>query len=61
MLQEKNEDLFELKNILLMGTSVISGSGKALVLKTGDSTFLRAILAILVTDVPLKMLSLPLS
>ena len=28
--------LFELENILFMGTSVISGSGVALVLKTGD-------------------------
>ena len=28
--------LFELENILLMGTSVISGSGVALVLRTGD-------------------------
>ena len=28
--------LFELDNILFMGTSVISGSGVALVLRTGD-------------------------
>ena len=29
-------DLFELENILFMGTSVISGSGVAVVLRTGD-------------------------
>jgi P-type Mg2+ transporter len=35
--QAKTEDnLFELENILFMGTSVISGSGVALVLRTGD-------------------------
>lgn len=30
------EELFELDNIIFMGTSVISGSGMALVLRTGD-------------------------
>lgn len=29
-------DLFELENLIYMGTSVISGSGVALVLRTGD-------------------------
>lgn len=29
-------ELFELDNIIFMGTSVISGSGLALVLRTGD-------------------------
>lgn len=34
---EKPDDgLFELDNIIFMGTSVISGSGVALVLRTGD-------------------------
>jgi P-type Mg2+ transporter len=37
---EKTEDeLFELDNIIFMGTSVISGSGVALVLRTGDGKF----------------------
>ena len=33
---EKEKPAFELGNILFMGTSVISGSGIALVLRTGD-------------------------
>lgn len=41
-LQGKKTDgaLFELENVLLMGTSVISGSGVALVLRTGDGEHL---------------------
>lgn len=33
---EKEKPAFELGNIMFMGTSVISGSGTALVLRTGD-------------------------
>jgi Mg2+-importing ATPase len=33
------DELFELDNIIFMGTSVISGSGVALVLRTGDGKF----------------------
>ncbi|KAF8849484.1 magnesium-translocating P-type ATPase [Acephala macrosclerotiorum] len=36
-------ELFELENIILMGTSAISGSGVALVLRTGDNAFLATI------------------
>ena len=32
----KQSAIFELGNILFMGTSVVSGSGVALVLRTGD-------------------------
>ncbi len=34
--QKPGAGLFDLENISFMGTSVISGSGIALVLKTGD-------------------------
>ena len=34
--EKTDSALFDLDNILLMGTSVISGSGVALVLRTGD-------------------------
>ncbi|KAK5011705.1 hypothetical protein LTR39_004466, partial [Cryomyces antarcticus] len=36
--------LFELENVLFMGTSVISGSATALVLRTGDDAFIATIM-----------------
>lgn len=43
----KTEDeLFELDNIIFMGTSVISGSGVALVLRTGDGNFIPETIAV---------------
>lgn len=39
---EKNDDtLFDLENIVFMGTSVISGTAVVLVARTGDSKYLR--------------------
>nr|WP_244266268.1 HAD-IC family P-type ATPase [Listeria rocourtiae] len=35
---EKNLSIFERDNLAFMGTDVISGQGKALILKTGDNT-----------------------
>ena len=35
-IEKPDDGLFELDNIIFMGTSVISGSGVALVLRTGD-------------------------
>jgi magnesium-transporting ATPase (P-type) len=34
--ERENKSPFELENIVFMGTSVISGNGLALVLRTGD-------------------------
>ncbi|KAF8247657.1 MG transport ATPase [Wilcoxina mikolae CBS 423.85] len=44
--QEENDgkSLFELENIAFMGTSVISGNGLALVLRTGDDAFISTIM-----------------
>ncbi|CZR54868.1 related to PMR1-Ca++-transporting P-type ATPase located in Golgi [Phialocephala subalpina] len=39
-----SNELFDLENIILMGTSAISGSGLALVLRTGDNAFLATIM-----------------
>jgi Mg2+-importing ATPase len=41
--EKKASSLLELENILFMGTSVISGSGVALVLRTGDDAFIATI------------------
>lgn len=42
---EKNtETLFDVKNIALMGTSVVSGSAVAVVLRTGDDSFIASIM-----------------
>lgn len=55
-LQDEKRDgaLFELENILLMGTSVISGSGVALVLRTGDNAFIATIIKLLNKKRPLN-------
>jgi Mg2+-importing ATPase len=42
--KKSGASLFELNNILFMGTSIISGSGTALVLKTGDDAFIATIM-----------------
>jgi Mg2+-importing ATPase len=39
----KNEGPLELKNLLFMGTNVVSGSATALVLSTGNSTYFGAL------------------
>lgn len=44
-LDEKHaETLFDLKNIAFMGTSVVSGRGVALVLKSGDDNYMASII-----------------
>jgi Mg2+-importing ATPase len=55
-LQHKKTEgaLFELENIVFMGTSVISGSGVALVLRTGDDAFLATIMKQLIKKRPLN-------
>ncbi|KAE8448503.1 hypothetical protein EG329_009384 [Mollisiaceae sp. DMI_Dod_QoI] len=42
--EKASNELFDLENIVLMGTSAISGSGLALVLRTGDNAFLATIM-----------------
>jgi P-type Mg2+ transporter len=39
--EKTDGDLFDLQNLAFMGTAVISGSGLALVLRTGDGKFLQ--------------------
>ncbi|KAM0326327.1 hypothetical protein ACHAQA_006927 [Verticillium albo-atrum] len=42
-LDEKNcESLFDLKNVAFMGSSVVSGNGVAVVIRTGDSAFIAS-------------------
>lgn len=41
--ERNNESIFELDNILFMGTNVVAGSAVALVLRTGDRTFIATI------------------
>lgn len=42
--QKHCDSLFDLQNIAFMGTSVVSGRGVALVLKTGDGNYIASIL-----------------
>ena len=42
-LENKIDNIIELDNICFMGTNVISGSAKGIVIKTGDSTYLGKI------------------
>ncbi|BDR56606.1 magnesium-translocating P-type ATPase [Xylocopilactobacillus apis] len=37
--EDSNESALDLKNLVFMGTDVISGQGKAVILKTGQNTF----------------------
>ncbi|KAI1971192.1 hypothetical protein LOZ53_004490 [Ophidiomyces ophidiicola] len=43
-LEKEDDMLFELENIAFMGTSVVSGSGMGLVLRTGDDAFIATIM-----------------
>jgi Mg2+-importing ATPase len=40
LIHKKNNDIFEISNICLMGSSVVSGSATALVIRTGFNTYL---------------------
>ncbi|PGH09694.1 magnesium-translocating P-type ATPase [Polytolypa hystricis UAMH7299] len=42
--EQEGDSLFDLENIAFMGTSVISGSGLGVVLRTGDDTFIATIM-----------------
>ncbi|CAM6030359.1 unnamed protein product [Sphagnum balticum] len=54
LMEEKGTPLLELRNICLMGTNVLSGSGTAVVLSTGDKTYISTISSVLSQRAPVN-------